>query len=531
MASKVAALVRNFLQTDGDALYLVAGEKIFVMKGTARTVAGREVVSEASFRAVVDELVPGVPAETLAEKRNRLPYVAGPGLPAVEIHFATLGGAPAMMILRPGRGGAGEAPRTPAPAPAPLREAPPPIAKAPPREAPGRPAVAPAVPAVPPQPAPAGPRVARAVPGPLEALLSYAREMGASDLLVSPAAPPRLRRNGTFSAEGAAAPAPSEVEAFVATFPPRVAASLAGRGSARLVLETEGAGRCLVRVARERGGTALAVRFLPPEAHGLEALALPESVIRLAAPGPGLLLVAGPPGSGRTTTLAALAARAAQERGERLVTVEDPVEIPIASGRGSVSRREVGSDVPSIRAGLAAAATDDADVVLAGEVPDSASAALLVELAASGRLVLAPAPAPSLALALQWLDARLPDGRRLELRALLAGAFRGGVALALCRGRTGGRVAAAETLHPGSLVSGLVLSGGVAALPVELRDSSGRVPLEASLARLVAAGLVDAREALLRALDRPALVARLRDSGVPLPADLAGGGGGGPAAP
>jgi len=530
MASKVAALVRNFLQTDGDALYLVAGEKIFVMKGTARTVAGREVVSEASFRAVVDELVPGVPAETLAEKRNRLPYVAGPGLPAVEIHFAILGGAPAMMILRPGRGGAAEAPRTPPPAPTPkpLREAPPSIAEAPSREAPVPPAVAPAVPAV---PGPGGPRAVRAVSGPLEALLSYAREMGASDLLVSPTAPPLLRRNGTLSAEGAAAPAPSEVEALVATLPSRAAASLARSGSARLVLETEGAGRCLLRVSRERGGTALAVRFLPRDAPALEALALPESVLRLAAPGPGLLLVAGPPGSGRTTTLAALAARAAQARGERVVTVEDPVEVPIAAGRGSVSRREAGSDVPSIRAGLAAAATEDADVVLAGEVPDAASAALLVELAASGRLVLAPAPAPSLTLALQWLDAKLPDGRRLELRALLAGAFRGGVALALCRGRTGGRVAAAETLHPGSLVSELVLSGGVAALPVELRDSSGWVPLEASLAKLVATGLVDAYEAHLRALDRPAFVACLKDSGVPLPPDLAGGGGGGPATP
>lgn len=513
MASKVAALVRNFLQTDGDALYLVPGEKIFISRGTARAVAGREVVSDESFRAVVDELIPGVPAETLAQKRNRLPYVAGPGLSPVEIHFATIGGSPAMMIVRPGRGPAGEVPRTPTPAPRPaeVHEAPPPA-----------PEVAPAAVTAEPAPAP-GPRGAG-----LEPLLALARERGASDLYLSPSERPLARVHGTLSFLVPAPLVDADLDAFLSgRVPAHAEKALAGSGSARFVLDVEGAGRCLVRLARDRRGRALGVRLLAPEAPRLESLGLPEAVSRLASPAPGLLLVAGPPGSGRTTTLAAIAAHAAQGRGERVVTVEDPVEIVIRPGRGSVSQREAGTDVPSIRAGLRAVATEDADVVLVGAIPDAASAALAVELAASGRLVLAAVPAPSIGLGLQWLDANLPDGGRGELRALLAQTFRGAVALVLCRGRRGGRVPAAETLHPGSLAADLVLGGGLAALPGRLRDEAGYGSLNGSLARLVATGLVDAREALIRSLDRPALLAQLREEGAELPPELAGGAAGG----
>lgn len=526
MASKVAGLVRNFLQTDGDALYLVAGEKIFVTRGTTRAVAGREIVSDELFRAVVDELVPGVPAATLAQKRSRLPYVAGAGLPAVEIHFAIVGGAPALMIVRPGKGPGGEALRTPTPAPLPpeVLVAPPSIidpgalpSALPVPEGPGR--------------APSSPRPGKTPPV-LAPLLALARERGASDLVFSPGERPLFRIHGSLVPAGPAPPGSSEAEEFLAReAPPHVARALARTGGARFALEVAGAGRCLFRASRDRSGTVLSARPLADEAPRLEDLGLPDALARLAGPSPGLLLVAGPPGSGRTTVLAAVAAHAAQGRGERVVTLEDPVEIGIPHGRGCVSQREAGTDVPSIRAGLRAALSEDADVVFAGAIPDAASAALVVELAASGRLVLAPAPAPSLTLALQWLDAMLPEGRRVELRSLLAATFRGGLALALCRGRKGGRALAAESLHPGSLVSELILSGGLAILPDHLHDSSGYVSLNASLGALVARDLVEPREALLRSLDRSALLARLREDGVMLPPELSSGSPTGPHVP
>jgi Tfp pilus assembly pilus retraction ATPase PilT len=525
MASKVAALVRNFLQTDADALYLVAGEKIFITRGTARAVAGREVVSAELFQAVVDELVPGVPPETLVQKRSSLPYVAGPGLAPVEIRFALVNGASAMMFVREARGSGVGGPRTPVPP----RRTPTPV------PAPSEVLEAPAslvepVPAPVEVPLPAGP--ASPLPGPgrgaVVTLLSFARGMGASDAFLCPAERPLFRVRGSLVAAGPAAPGGEDVDAFLsATAPARAAAGVLRSGFARYVFEAEGAGRCLVRVARSRNGTSLTVRLLPPRALPLDALGLPGSVSRLGAPGSGLVLVAGAPGSGRTTTLAALAAHAAQERGERVLTFEDPVELPIPPGTGSVSPREAGSDVPSMRAGLCSAAAEDADVVLVGEIPDAASAALVVELAASGRLVLSAVPAPSLGLALQWLVARFPDGRRPELRALLAAVLRGGVALALCRGLRGGLVAAAETLHPGSLVSDLILGGNLATLPEHLRDATGYVSLNGSLEALVTSGLVDPTEALLRSLDGPALLSRLREAGAKLPSEAPGGGGGG----
>lgn len=522
MTARVAALVRNFLQTDGDALYLVAGEKIFITRGTTRTVAGREIVSEDAFRAVVEELVPGVSAEVLAQNRSCLPYSAEEGLAPVEIHFSTVGGTPALMIVRIGTGPRSDSPAIPA-ASAAENLAPPVIPEGLARA--WTPAATPDAPAsraseVPTPP----PSSVRPRPVGLETLLRRALEKGASDLFFSPGERPLFRIHGSFVVSAAVSPGQGEIEKFLAArSTSRVARSLSAVGNARFVLEIEGAGRCLVRASRDRSGTGLSFRLLPAEAPQLGTLGLPQAVSRLAGPAPGLLLVAGPPGSGRSTTLAALAAHAAQGRAERVVTVEDPVEILIPPGRGSVSQREAGVDVPSIRAGLRVAATEDAEVVLVGGVPDAASAALLVELAASGRLVLAPAPAPSLALALQWLEALLPDGRRAGLRSLLAATFRGGLALALCRGRNPGRVAAAESLHPGSLVSGLILDGGLAALPECLKDAPGYVSLNSSLAGLVRASLVDPREALLRSLDRPALLARLREEGAALPPVFQGG--------
>lgn len=510
VSSRAGALVRSFLQTDGEALYLVAGEKIFITRGTARTVAGREVVSDEAFRVVVEELVPGVPPEVLAQKRDRLPFQAGEGLAPVEIQFSTVGGRPAMMILRKGTGPGGDEPEPPEPRP---REVPaasvevarrgPPLSRTLERGV-TRP--------IPPQPSrePVG----------LELLLVLARQQGASDLFLSPSERPVFRLQGSLVSSATAPSGAAEIEAFLLRRAPAPAAHLlVSAGSARFVVELEGAGRSLVRAVRDRSGTHVALRLLPAEAPPIEDLGLPEAVLRLAGPAPGLLLVAGPPDSGRSTLLAALAAHAAR-RGERVVSVEDPVELVIPPGRGSVSQREAGTNVPSVRAGLRSAATDDADVVFAGTVPDAASAALLVELAASGRLVLAPAPAPSMALALQWLDSLLPEGRRAGLRELLSATFRGGLALALCRGRAGERVAAAETLHPGSLASGMIVEGRLAALPEKLGASSGYVTLNTSLAGLVGAGLVEPREALLRSLDRGALLARFREEGVALPPEL-----------
>ena len=526
MAGKVAALVRNFLQTDGDALYLVPGEKIFIMRGTSRTVVGREVVSEGSFHAVVEELVPGVPAETLARKRNRIPYVAGAGLPPVEIQFAALGESPAMMILRQGRGHPESVrPSTPAPTRVPAAGAPPSpadAASAPPAAPPSIVEAPPSIDETRPRP-PATPPPAKAEPssGGLETLLAYARGQGASDLILPAGGRPLLRLEGEVGPAGTAPPSASELAAFLSAHAPeRAARRLARAGSAAFTAEVEGVGRCLVRAAREREGTSVDVRLLPAEARRLDALGLPHVASRLAAPGAGLVLVAGPPGSGRTTALAALAAHAAETWGARVVTLEEPVELRVPHGRGAVSQREVGADVPSLRAGLASVASGDADVVLVGTVPDAETAASLVELAASGRLVLVPAAAPSLVLALQTLDLRLAGSRQVELRALLSATFRGGLALALCRARKGGRLVAVESLCPGSLVSELILSGGLATLPDQLREAQGWTPLEASLARLAAGGHVEPREALLRAVDRPGLLARFREAGVPLPEHL-----------
>ena len=233
------------------------------------------------------------------------------------------------------------------------------------------------------------------------------------------------------------------------------------------------------------------------------------AVVSLAGPGPGLVLVAGPAGSGKTTTMAALVDHVGTERACHIVTVEDPVEIMLKDRRSVVEQREVGLDAPTTAAAVRAALRQDVDVAVVGELRDADTVDLAVLAAETGRLVVAGLPARDAVGALGRLLELGAAQDRPALRPRLAGVLRGVVAQQLVPRADGkGRVAAAELLLVDDETRRLVREpGGEAALRAGL--ATGRPPgsqgFDASLVALARARRISHDAALSRASDAAAV--------------------------
>jgi twitching motility protein PilT len=247
----------------------------------------------------------------------------------------------------------------------------------------------------------------------------------------------------------------------------------------------------------------------------LAKLELPEIVGSLVGPGPGLVLVTGGAGSGRTTTLASMTDHLGTQRACHVITVEDPVEILLKDRRSVVAQREVGLDAPSAAAALRAAARQDADVLVIGDLRDGESAELALAAVEAGRLVLAGVAARGALDAFRRVGdllALLPSSDRTASRSRLAAVLRAVVALRLCMRADGhGRVPACELLIPDREVREQLRAGGAEA-DLQARMAAGRPTgsssYDRSLVDLVRRKRVSRAEALARATD-PEGVARV----------------------
>jgi twitching motility protein PilT len=371
-----------------------------------------------------------------------------------------------------------------APAPAPAAPAPPPAA--PMVRAEARTAPSPqAPPAQRPEPSPAQPAGKSA----LERLVALAVERAASDLHLAEGKQPVARVDGRLvplDVEGA-----TGEEALRELFPSVDGASpTASHDDARPL-----AGRRVrVHTYRTAGAKCAALRILPQEPPELSRLELPAAVAEIAALTSGLVIVCGPTGSGKSTTLAALALARLARRPGLLVGLEDPVEYVLPEPRGSLVRqRHVGRDVPDFATGLRDALREDPDVILVGEMRDAESIELAVTAAETGHLVLASLHARNAAGAID----RILDGARREhrdqIRASLAQSLRAVIAQQLLPRRGGGRVAVAEVLRGTSTVAHAIREGRSATMTSAMQAGAreGMVPLDRTLADLVRRGSLD----------------------------------------
>jgi twitching motility protein PilT len=338
--------------------------------------------------------------------------------------------------------------------------------------------------------------------GPLVALVARAASMNASDLHLLDGEPPAVRVGGVLAPLDDQGPMNLE-EAF--TWSGDARARIVAGESSDSGADVDGIARIRLHVYATASGIAASIRLLPRTPPTLASLQLPVAIDDLAFAPHGLVLVSGATGSGKSTTLAALAQEALRRRSILLVTLEDPIEFVLtASSQSLVRRRLVGRDTPDFASGLRDALREDPDVLLVGEMRDPETIGLALTAAETGHLVLASIHSRSAASAVERIVDSYPPERQQQIRGQLADSLRAIIVQRLVpRARGGGRAVALELLRGTHAVASLIREGKSAQIPTLIQSGKreGMLSLERSLADRVQAGEIRVEDARAAAND------------------------------
>ena len=338
----------------------------------------------------------------------------------------------------------------------------------------------------------------------LDQLLARVIESSGSDLLLVSGVPPTARVDGRLIAVDPHVLEPSVVRGLVfEILDDALQRRLEAERAVDLCFDRPGLGRFRCNAHYQAGTVAAAVRVFPAEIPTLERLNLPESLARFAALERGLVLIAGPAGCGKSTTLAALIHAINRTRNVHIVTAEDPVEYRHLHGTSIVEQMEVGRDIPSFAAALRAALRQDPDVLLVGEMRDLETMSMTLSAAETGHLVFSTLHTGTVAQTLDRIVDVYPDDRQSQIRAQLALSLAGIVIQTLvpvAKGR--GRLPAVELLFMNDAMRNLIRKGLNHQIHAQmgLARGTGTITLDESLARLVLTGRVERNEAARRAV-------------------------------
>jgi len=252
----------------------------------------------------------------------------------------------------------------------------------------------------------------------------------------------------------------------------------------------------------QRGSTAVALRIIPLRVPTMAELALPPAMDAFIRQQQGLVLVTGPTGSGKSTTLASMIHQISIDRACHIITIEDPIEYLHPHSRSAVDQREVGSDTASFADGLRSALREDPDVLLVGEMRDLESIRFALTIAETGHLVFATMHTNDTAQALARIIGVFPSDEQPQIRVQLAAALSGIAYQQLIPSVAGGMVAAHEVLVANGAIRNILAEGKTNQLRNSLvtGHKDGMVTFEKSLSRLVASGQVTYQDAVARSL-------------------------------
>lgn len=262
-------------------------------------------------------------------------------------------------------------------------------------------------------------------------------------------------------------------------------------------------GRFRVNAFHERGNLAAAFRLIPNEILSVEALGLPKVVSDFAEYPRGLVLVTGPTGSGKSTTLAAIVDKINQERSHHIITIEDPIEFTHKSKKSVVVQREVHYDTYSFSAALRSSLRQDPDVVLIGEMRDLETISAAITIAETGHLVFATLHTNSASQSIDRMIDVFPPHQQPQVRAQLANILQGIVSQRLIPAIGGGRIAAAEILVANSAVRNIIREGKSHQLDAVIQTGAehGMQSMDKTLVSLIHAGTITYDEARNYAVD------------------------------
>lgn len=357
-------------------------------------------------------------------------------------------------------------------------------------------------------------------------LASLLREMvarDASDLHLGAGHPPKVRVHGALvDAGGGRVLSPADTARLAREALGRTAAASLDVGSeVDLMLAFDELGRFRVSGFRQSESAALAIRRIPSRVPRLGDLGLPPAVGRLADRPRGLVLVTGPAGAGKSTTLAAMVDKINRERRLHVVTIEDPVEFVHAPRLSLISQRQVGRDTKDFASAMRSALRQDPDVILVGEMRDPETVQAALDFAETGHLVLATLHTGSAAESVNRIVDSFAGVRQAQVRAQLSLALQGVTSQALVRGHgSKGRVVAAEVMVCTPAVRAVIRDQKVHQLPslIQAGRRHGMRTMNDALAELYLNGRVPLAEALKHSSDPQAL---LRAVGEPSPERLA----------
>jgi twitching motility protein PilT len=324
-----------------------------------------------------------------------------------------------------------------------------------------------------------------------------------TDLLLTADAPPLLRINGEFVKYDDNPLSADRVDAIVRSVAGEgLSDQLSTDGEVDFSFSWEDKGRLRGNAFWQRGSIALALRLIPFEIPSMEDLGVPTAVVDLVAKPHGLVLVTGPTGSGKSTTLAAMIDRINQTRACHIVTIEDPIEYLHGHKRSAVNQREIGQDSESFHTALRAVLREDPDVVLIGEMRDPESIQAALTIAETGHLVFATLHTNDSAQAIDRIIDVFPADRRPQIQVQLAHVLNGVIYQRLLPRTDEGLIAAYEVMLGNHAVRNLIREGKSRQLRnvVATHQSEGMQTLEMHLARLVAEGTITQEAAVAASL-------------------------------
>jgi twitching motility protein PilT len=458
-----------------EALSLSVGKPASLMhNGTVRHLT-REPLTDVQIQALVREIAS---QETAAKLGSAQPMTFAYRAPSGEVQVELKSGADGTALFRP--------------VPAPAR---------------GAPAAVPTIPAPRAAPDLSGPRAA------LEELFRLLVSSGASDLHLRTGEPPMLRHHGELARQSHPALTLDQLDSMmVSIMTAKEIGEFREGGDTDWAYEIEGVARFRCNAGRDRFGPMAVFRVIPNQIRTADEMGLSREVQNLCYLTKGLVVVTGPTGSGKSTTLAGLVDLINRTRSDHIITIEDPIEFVHPSKKCLVTQRQVGLHTRSFKHALRAALREDPDIILVGEMRDLETVSIAIETAETGHLVFGTLHTTTASSTIDRIIDQFPPDRQAQVRVMLSESLRGVIAQVLCKKIGGGRVAAREVLLSTPAVSNLIREGKTFQIPsiMQTNRKAGMVTLNDALLELVDAKQVEAKEAYMKAVEKAGFAAALK---------------------
>ncbi len=347
----------------------------------------------------------------------------------------------------------------------------------------------------------------------IQGLLRHMVESGSSDLHMRVGLPPTYRQHGEMERHGDTPLTREDIEGMLMSImPDRNKAEFAETNDTDFAYEMVGVARFRANALKDRMGPGAVFRIIPMEIVTVEKLGLSEHVQKLCYLTKGLVVVTGPTGSGKSTTLAGMIDLINRTRTDHIITIEDPIEFVHPNKKCVVTQRQVGSHTQSFKRALRAALREDPDIVLIGEMRDLETVAIAIETAETGHLVFGTLHTTTATSTVDRIIDQFPSDRQSQIRVMLSESLKGVVAQVLLKKNGGGRVAAREIMLTAGSVANLIREGKTFQLPsiIQTNKKAGMILLNDSLIELVDKKIVDPMDAYMKAVDKAGMEMALK---------------------